>query len=266
MNKGLIIDEIKPEDYVLGGSSLPLEVLAPDGDWSSFLPLWEAQKKGGVETMSCATFATLNAIEAILARKFGVITNKSDRYNAVMSGTTRQGNSPHRVIESIRKVAGTIPEAMHPFGGSTWDEYHASELITPLMKKVGQEWLGEYEIYHEWVFSGGDEEEKCMAIMDALHYSPVGVSVHAWNTPKNGLYYKEEGQVDNHWVLAFRAVEGEYIEVYDQYEKQKKKIAWGTDFLMAKRYYMKKKSPQKLSIFARIIDIIKSWLKTLRLI
>lgn len=256
---GLIIDTIAPEDYVLGASSLPAEILQPNGDWTDYLPIFEAQKRDGVETMSCATFATLNALEAILARKYSVIANKSDKYNAIRSGTTQSGNSPHRVIESIRKTAGTIPEAMLPFGNpKTWEEYHDLNQIDERMAEEGKRWLKQYGVFHEWVFNGGDPESKSIAIFEALRYSPIGVSVYAWNNPDDhGYYTKQPGQVDNHWVLAFNAEYGKYIEVYDQYDQRVKRVAWGTDFMMAKRYYIEKKPEVRDNWF---IDICKSLL------
>lgn len=259
-NYGLIHDEIQPEDYVLGDAQLKGVELNPSADWTEFLPVWEAQQRKGVETVSCATFATLNALETILFKKFGILANKSDKYNAIRSKTTQQGNSPHRVIESIRKEAGTIPEAVLPFGNpNSWDEYHDVNQITEEMAKMGADWLNEYSVTHDWVFSGGTGEQKCELIMEALKYSPVGVSVLAWPTPdENGMYTKNDAAIDNHWTLAFRGKVGEYIEVWDTYENRIKKIKWGYNFNMAKRYAIDKK-PEKVDNW--FIDILRNLLE-----
>jgi len=257
---GLLHDEIQPEDYVLGGHKLSGTVLMETGDWSSYLPLWEAQERLGVETMSCATFATLNALEALFLYHFDAERNYSDRYNAIMSGTTIVGNSPQTVIESIRNDAGVIPESLFPFGEpKSFAEYHSG--VEKHMMVEGARWLDKYEIGHEWVFNGGNGESKSRAIMEALKYSPIGVSVKAWE--KDGEYYvKNESEVDNHWVTAFRAVEGEYIEIYDQYEVEEspfKRVKWGTNFNMAKRYSLKKK--EKVEQINWFIDILnRLWL------
>ena len=79
---GLIIDPIKKADYIFGSvlSPVPFEELVPDGDWTPYLPVTEAQKLYGVEPYACVPFTILNAVEILIFRKYGLIRNYADRF------------------------------------------------------------------------------------------------------------------------------------------------------------------------------------------
>jgi hypothetical protein len=254
--KGFIQPYIKPDEYIFGGRKLPDEVLSDSGGWAA--PLFEPQRKG-IETFNCTAFNTLTPIEMILKVKYGLDVNYSDRFTGTAAGTYPPGNNPHKVAESIRKV-GLLLEEYLPFGVETLDEYYAP-LPKHLLRKAKQ-WLAVYDFMHEWVFTPFfNPEEKRENLKKALRFSPLGVSVYAWEK-NNGFYVKPRGAVDNHWTTLRGYEEGKYWEIFDSYEEEHKKLAWDYDFEFAKRYWVGRKEIQNPSWFSKLLlfkncDIMK---------
>lgn len=238
INYGFIPDTIKDEDYVLGAyTKLSALVLQPDGQWDNFLPVKELQHKHGLETSNCVCYGVLNAIECLYKRLFNNEMNYSDRYIGVLSETTPQGNSVQKVLETIRKEAGLIPEKLLPFSEdiNTWEEYYSPSPMAPELLLFGKNWLLKYRLLHEWVF-GRNDRNKLTRLKSGLRYSPIGVSVAAWFKNSEGLYYKPEGTYWNHWVTCYGFVEGKYWKIYDSYDNTKKKLVWDYPFGSGKRY------------------------------
>lgn len=257
IDHGFLPDEIKPEDYIFGGLQIPLEILQDSGQWDEFLPEKELQNRNGLETMNCVTYGTLNIIETLLKRLFGQEINNSERYIGVMAGTSKGGNTPQRVIETIRKEAGLIDETLLPFDDTikTWEEYYSPNPMNPDYISKGKEWLERYLIKHEWVFKPGDQNKQ-KKLKEALRFSPLGVSVYAWE--KDGEYYaKEEGDQDNHWVMLFGYSDGKFWKVFDHYDNVIKKLTWDYDFGFAKRYYLSGQIKKKESLWEKIKKLIK---------
>lgn len=225
VNDGLILEHPKPEDYVFGGETQvgAQSVLAPDGQWKSFLPLEERQQKRYVETMGCVSFSALNALEMLIKAKYHLDDNRSDRFTAKMSGTTRSGNGFTKVGDSIRKD-GTVKEEIYPFPEEikTWEEFYAD--VPSGIKSLGQQFLNEYNIQYEWVpFNIG-------AVKEALKYAPLQVAVQAWFQRPNGLFYSPDGMTHNHATLLIGYKEGEYWEVFDSYDPFIKRLEWNFGF------------------------------------
>ena len=68
---GLVLDEVRADEWVLGaapvggGGVVSLGgVVNPSGNWLPWA-VGESQYKNGLETMSCATYGTLNALEIL---------------------------------------------------------------------------------------------------------------------------------------------------------------------------------------------------------
>ncbi len=239
-NYGFISDVIEEEDYILGGGQLGGEVLT-NGQWDDYLPVKELQSKRGLETMNCVAFSTLNALEILHKRKFGEEKNWSERYIGVLAGTTRNGNSPHKVIQVIRNTAGLIKDELLPFNVGIWEEYYSPSPMTEKYLKIGRKFLENWKIGHEWVFRGsGNNQEK---IKIALQYSPVGASVFAWKQ-RNGLYYKDEGK-DNHWITIYGYEDGKYWKIFDSYNDTHKQLEWQYPFGFAKRYTLDKRTKKE---------------------
>jgi uncharacterized protein YcbK (DUF882 family) len=197
--------KINPTDYRTGASPINWDVLNMDGDWRMSLPLEEKQHNFKFDTMSCTTFSALNVIEtfinflmyndklAISQLEFlnenGYIVNGkanfSDRFTAIMSGTTKEGNYFQNVMDSVRKD-GLLPEKDLSFGGSTWEEYHDKTQITEAMKTKSKKILEIFDFAYEWVVLSNSQTE----LFEAFKQSPIQVAVtkespqHAIMLPK----------------------------------------------------------------------------------
>lgn len=235
-NHGFNADIIKNVDYKFGGyTKLTRKALQPNCDWTAYLPKIEFQSKGNLETMNCTVYGTLNCIETLFKRHYGREVNKSERYIGVMAKTSPVGNSPQKVIETIRKESGLIDEELLPFDDTitTWEEYYNPNPMTSDYINKGKEWLEKYELGHEWVLGREDK------IKEALKYSPLGASVNLSKKEEDGLYHKE--WPDNHWVMIYNCKEGEYWNIFDHYDNVFKKVVWDYEFLLVKRYSLTKK-------------------------
>jgi len=240
-NYGFIADTIAPEDYRFGAISSP--ILQENGQWDDFLPEVELQRKNGVETMACTSFGTLNCVETLLKRLFHIEDNYSERYTAILSGTTRNGNSPHKVAQTIRHF-GLINEVDLPFDNSvvSWETFYTPNPMRSKFTRLGIGWLNEWSFEHEWV----DKDY----MKYALKFSPLGVSVFAWSQNVEGLYTKEG--MDNHWCMCYGYKEGEFWKVFDHYDQTHKLLAWDYDFKFIKRYGIRH-APQRRWWIADII-------------
>ena len=215
------------DDYLLGGfTNVPHQILQADGNWINFLPLDELQQRFGVETNSCVSFGTCNQVEILHLRKFGSIPNYSDRYLSIASETTPTGNTPNKVYETARKIAGFIPEELLPFSEDirTLEEYSQPKPLNKKYYDVGRKWLNRFDFKHEWITTSP------LSLMQGLQYSPLGISVTAWIEDERGFYVRPAGLRDNHWTLLVGYVENEYWIIYDSYPgsdgKFLKKLAW----------------------------------------
>ena len=164
---------IRETDYVAGkASGIEFEDRVSDTNHTPYLPDEERQHINGVETMSCVTFSALNDCEiggnyllahnrfSDEARTFflnhGYIVNGkfnfSDKFIAILSGTTKDGNYLTKVLDTIRTV-GLIPESMLPAGNpKTFEEYHNPAQITQAMLDLGKESLKYLLVQYEWVY------------------------------------------------------------------------------------------------------------------
>jgi hypothetical protein len=252
-NYGLIHEPIVVgEHYELRGyTKIDSPVVNPSGDWEKYAPLPENQGSPVkfFDSRNCVGYGTLNALET-LARFWGYDFphDCSERYAGVTGGNTKNGNSPHRMIEAIRAWAGVIPESTLPFSEHihTWEDYYHPSPMSPDFLSLGYKAVQRFDIGHEWVFNGNDEEDKAVRLMDALKRGTVGVSVRAWSKGKNGLYKKSRKQADTHWVQLVGFVEGKYWRVFDSYDVKDKNstrtyfkdLEWDYNFDMAKVYYL----------------------------
>src|SRR3990167_6521014 len=104
MNYGFIQHDLRNEDYIFGAiTGIDVNPLQKDGQWDTFLPLYEAQSTVNYDTMACVTFSALNCLETLFKRRYGTEPNWSDRYIAVLSGTGINGNYAMAVWDTIRK-------------------------------------------------------------------------------------------------------------------------------------------------------------------
>lgn len=142
-NTGVII-ELKPQDFVAG--TLPYEVLNPAGDWTPYLPSAENQASHFTDSQACVTFSCLNVIETQYKFFTGKEINFSDRFIAKMSGTTQQGNTVQKVLDTINQFGLVLEEEWPAPANFTWDEYYA-EIPQAVKDKARKDIKVQYEFH-----------------------------------------------------------------------------------------------------------------------
>jgi len=151
-NKGIILGN-RQGDWGFAGaeSQIVYEVVNPSGDWTPYLPPGEWQWNPiGFDTQACVTFSALNIIETLIFFHTGVRKNYSDRFTAVMSGTTPTGNYMWKVGDSIRKDGLVAEERWPAIENPTWDTYYSAppiDVINEAKLYVTGEELGQVENY-----------------------------------------------------------------------------------------------------------------------
>ncbi len=264
-NDGLV----EGDHYEYGGYS-GIEghpIINESGDWEPHLPLAEKQSSDTAffDSRNCTNYGTNNALETLAAfHSFNDFPkNLSERYSGVMTGTSRTGNDPHKVIELVRKTVGGIPEEVLPFDDKVRtreDYYHPDPMTLPFIR-LGEQLLVKFKINHEWVFNDRsldmDVEEKQERLQLASKRGTIALSVKAWEKGKKGLYKKSRKEKDNHWVQLVSCVPEKSWRVYDHYDKFIKDLEWNYNFECAKVYYMERReySPQRNAIIEKLDEL-----------
>lgn len=204
------IREQSEEDWVFGAVSQAGLISIPIEDRRDNLPKGELQF--GIEDfMDCASRGPVNVLETLYTAGFSDIKNAewlhdngyvskgrvtfSDRFVAINSGTTRNGNSFKAPLEAIRKH-GLIPKGMLPADSKmTFDDYHNPDDITPAMRQLGAEFTRRFTINYERV--------SAVHFAEALKDDMVICSGYAWPVPVNGTYPRIELPA-NHCFMLFK--------------------------------------------------------------
>jgi len=215
------IDDKNPNHYTMGSSPLIKKVLQEDGQWLEFLPEEEMQRGRRIESMACVSFGLMNCLEILARRLFGKNWNKSDRFTAGMSGTTRSGNIMSRVGDSARKKHGVVDQDKwkNKIDEFTWNEFYATP--TTAVKDLGQIFLKKYGIGYESVYNNKQ------TIKQALKFSPLWAAFCSWYRNSNGIYYRMGNP--NHVGCIVGWTE-EFVWVFDTYQPCLKKVAWDNIF------------------------------------
>ena len=254
----------------MGASPLPRIVLQESGDWSMFAPKFEPQRKQ-FETFNCVSFNTIDCVQRLIQRLTGNEENYSDRFLGLAAGTTYGGNDPKTVAEALRKN-GLIPEDLLPFSDNlkTLEEYYSfKDSDENECRGWGRKWLKKWDFGYEFVFNS-DVPDKPERMMEALKYSPLGVSVAAWNyDSEKDLFVKDKTERSNHWtVCVIGYKENEYWLIDDSYlegESNLKKLSWNYSFDYAMRYFLKKKETDQerqrsFTFFGMLKGFFAKWL------
>lgn len=220
-NYGLDFDrelrEQKEEDWVFGSTAPDVTCLTDikEGDRDRYLPAGEVQK-GIEDMMDCATRGPLNILEAkfnwllynnkisaenVAWLKANGYVNKngavefSDAFIAILSGTTRTGNSLKGPLEAIHRY-GLVPKSKLPLEGwMRFEDYHDPKRITQELKDLGDDFIHRFTINYVRVV-GSDFEHLIKAdILDVAGY--------AWPKPRDGEYPRSSSK-PNHCFVAFR--------------------------------------------------------------
>lgn len=234
INDGFKASKAKITDYIFGSATpLKKEIICPAGDWTPYLPPEERQSNRRVETMSCTCFGFYNVVETIIFAKYGIRVNYSDRYLSKCAGTTRNGNSMDSVIETARKISGSVLEEKWPFNEDMdWSEYFAD--IPKAVLDDGRLWINEWEIGYENV-----PQNKSL-MKQALTYSPLYVAGYAWYS--EGGVYKSYGRA-NHAFMVHKI-----DTAFDSYEPFVKNLDTNYKFGAIKALYVNKLKAQDIEI------------------
>lgn len=258
-----------PKDYIFGAVRLPdLASNIPKEHREHYLPQGELQF--GVEDfMDCVTRGFNNIIEYkmnyVITQKLispeniewlklkGYITDKgfeaSDRFIAILSDTTRSGNSLKSVIEALRKN-GVIPKSMLSANATmTFDQYHNEKDITQKMLDLGQEFLERIKINYEKVYV---DKFKSLIESDVLN-----VAGYAWETTDGKTYGRLEYDPNHDFTI--------YNPLYKAFDNYKD---WDNDFIkdLTSDYkfmpygYRVVINETKVAPKLAICDIIKEWM------
>jgi hypothetical protein len=223
-NKGINLEkellEQSEKDWVFGSDiKATCLVSLKEEDRITYLPKGEIQR-AREDMQDCVTRAFLNIIETKLNYlwKKGMLDNwfyengyitpngieLSDAFIAILSGTTRQGNSFKAVADAIRKN-GLIPKKLLPL--ESWmlfDDYHNPNRITTQMRTLGLQFLNKLAINYEQVPKD--------QISEALKDDMVVVAGYAWGDYVNGVYQKSTREL-NH---SFMNMKNKY-SIFDNY-------------------------------------------------
>ncbi len=230
------------DEWIFG--AIPSKCMAeiPEEQRAKYLPLGEIQR-GREDTMDCATRGPINILETkfdylfskqILSfeNEYWLRTNGyvdegvkfSDAFVAILSGTTREGNSMKAPLDAIRKN-GLIPKKLLPLESRmTFEDYMNPDRITDDMRDLGKEFLKRFIINYEKVLEKDFET--------LLHKDLLNVAGYAWPEPVNGEYPRTEYE-PNHVFIAYKTPK---YYIFDNYLDPvdgdfTKKLASNYDFM-----------------------------------
>ena len=281
LNWELEVQQQSPEDWVFGAvSPVCIAENIPPLEREFSLPKGECQNIGD-EKMDCSTRGALNLLETklnwlIRYKKISADNIKflkdngyikdgkielSDRFNAILSGTTRQGNSLKAPLDTIRSHSdpkdniGVIPKSMFP-QVSIFENYYNPNNITDEMRKLGQEFLKRFTINYEKVLE--------VNMPELLERDMLDLAGFAWSEPINGEYPRVSFQ-PNHCFMGFRKP---MTYIFDNYLDRgiegdfEKKLAQDYDFLDYgyRLIIAEKKKEEKVGFWEKIIRFLKKLL------
>ncbi len=217
-NTGLNLDlELKQQserDWVYLGSMSPkCESDIPKEIIENYLPAGEVQR-GLDDTMDCASRSPHNILETKLnylyktgklipecvkfLEESGFITERgieiSDAFTAILSHTTRNGNSLIAPLDSLNNN-GFAPKKLLPLLPTmTFEEYMNPDRITKKLIQIGLESKKWFPVSYERVGKRDFES--------VLEHDLVATGGYAWPEPVNGEYPAVDSR-PNHAFMAF---------------------------------------------------------------
>ena len=238
-------DFILEKEHVFGSQKIPDVVIQDDGNWLPFAPEAEWQARREFDTFACTIYNTTKPIQTLERKKYGTVSNYAERHPYIGLGITPPGANPHDVSEWIRG-SGMCLETSLPFDGSvtSLQLYRMPSPLPDSLVEEGKKWLEQYAYLHEWcMLPTHDIKEKHERLKEELRRGTVSVSVCGWRE-KNGIYYKEDGDRDNHWTFLIAYID-DFPIVLDSYPPFIKKLDKSYNFELAKRHYIEKKVQYK---------------------
>lgn len=245
---------IEEKEHIYGGGHNPQKVIInPTGDYRPYAPSFEPQAEK-FETWACAVFAILRAIATQYKLLTGKELNSSERFIYILAQIREPGSDPHKVAEIIREH-GLIPQEKLPMP-DTYKEFLTPDPMEVALLILGQQFLDEWEIKHEWVWKDDEpQHSKKDKLKQIMKYGTVCVSVYGWK--KNGLvYFKDESDQDNHFTFLEFIDDKDFNHIFDSYDKDRKVLEPNYNFNRAKVFFLFKRTeprnPQESQKFVRI--------------
>lgn len=243
---GLVIEELKPTDYLAGDGNLSGQVINPSGDWLPFIPFFEHQAPL-FESNSCASQGTLNAVEMLNILIFGEEPNHSDRMLAKGSGTDpKKGNSPQKVAEFFRKNWSAYEEDWPMKGVQTSEEYYKD--FPDLLYSKAEIVRGNNKFGYEAITNPTK-----LKLKEALTKGAVCISVRAWGQDENGLYYSPPTWTDNHYVTLLNIRPDGNYTILDSYSPYIKVVRGDHVPAIAYRYTLNEEAIDYITIAIKAI-------------
>ena len=239
-----------PEDYQFTDGQLEAKfgaakkVIKENGQWDISKMNTELQKFFWGDTYDCTNYGNENLVQCFQLNVYGETDEFTERYLSVLSGIRNGfGGSPHTGLEQWRENGNLLYNFLPHEDVKSWAEFNSPKPMTSDLIAEGKKWLLDWKLGHDWIRAGliGG---MAGSIKNALKYSPVGVGVYAWNL-QDGVYTKPSWARDNHWVMIYGYVEGEYWLVFDSYAvggSFLKKLDWDYPFAFAKRITLEKRN------------------------
>lgn len=178
MQNHVIIEPVAT-DFVQGVSSGVVSVVNnSSGNWLPFSPTneWQSGKWGDKDI--CVTEANHQSHEVSMTQQISIGNipqthldflkqngyfdangkiNFSERFSAILNGTTDQGNSLNNVAQCTR-VYGLIPESLLPNDQTlTWDQFFDKTKITQAMLDLGKKFLFYFAPTYQWIVTGATD-------------------------------------------------------------------------------------------------------------
>ncbi len=232
---GFVKPSITNDNFVFGSAlSLGQEILQHDGQWDDYLPAYEIQDDK-FETAACTIYGTENCIEILSKKLYDQEFNFSERYPYILAPIRPPGGDPHKVAECIRHF-GLVEQWDLPMT-DTFEEFVLPDPMSDYLLKKGKRWLEKNDFGHEWLFTSNPSQETRTALfMQALRYSPLGVSVSAWY--EDGGVYKDLNLPNNHWCSLY-GWNAKGWKLFDSYDHSLKILSFDHHVEYAKRYSLK---------------------------
>lgn len=223
------------KDWMFGSASQLGIVNIPIKERPLWLPFGETQFDMLTDFFDCASRSPVNHYEGLFTYHFhhgmkpenqqwchdqGLVVIRdgkeviefSDRYIAILSGTTKSGNSLKAPLETIR-TKGLIPKAWLPKQDDlTWEQYMDPNNITQTMLDFGKELLRRFTISYEQV-------QKAQ-FADALQLDMLGVAGYAWPIPHDGVYPAVPSGGFNHAFLLYDVPQWQAYDNYYDYDNE----------------------------------------------
>ncbi len=213
------------EEPRFGAIPFPCRYAIPESLREQWLPVGEIQRGTTEDWSDCATRYGLNILEAkfTYAYQNGIMLPEnrkwledngyvnegkitfSDRFIAILSHTTREGNSLIEPLETLR-TKGLIPKPMLPAAKyMNFAMYHDPESITTAMIALGKEFVRRFTLNYR--------EAKITIFGDVLDYDFLGVAGYAWPFPENGEYPRDDRPFNHAFCIYKRPA----YNIFDNY-------------------------------------------------